>query len=86
MRRRRISWSDWKNLQEVQCEIVAMQLWNNRNTWKKWNYDSEIIGIDIPVVAVMGIGQNVQKFDLQLYLRSRFIDKGYKVSQIGTKK
>lgn len=34
----------------------------------------------------MGIGQNVQKFDLQLYLRSRFIDKGYKVSQIGTKK
>ena len=69
------------NVKLLQCNYETIEI-----PEKKWNYDSEIIGIDIPVVAVMGIGQNVQKFDLQLYLRSRFIDKGYKVSQIGTKK
>lgn len=53
---------------------------------KSWNDSSEILNIDVPVIAIMGIGQNVQKFNLQLYLRNRFIDKGYKVSQIGTKK
>ena len=53
---------------------------------KNWNNTSDILNIDVPIVAVMGIGQNVQKFNLQLYLRKNFINKGYKVSQIGTKK
>ena len=41
----------------LQCNYETIEI-----PEKKWNYDSEIIGIDIPVVAVMGIGQNVQKF------------------------
>lgn len=53
---------------------------------KNWNANSQIADIDVPVIAIMGIGRNVQKFDLQLYLRKKFIDKGYKISQIGTKK
>ena len=38
-----------------------------------------------PIVAICGISSMTQKFDLQLYLRKRFLDEGYKVSQIGTK-
>jgi len=53
---------------------------------KNWHNNSEILNIDVPIVAIMGIGQNVQKFNLQLYFRDRFINKGYKVSQFGTKK
>lgn len=53
---------------------------------KNWHDDSEILNIDVPIVAIMGIGRNVQKYNLQLYFRDRFINKGYKVSQIGTKK
>lgn len=73
------------------CEKYNVKLL--RNNYKKiefpeknWSDNSEIMDIDVPIVAVLGIGQNVQKFDLQLYFRKRFIDKGYKVSQIGTKK
>ena len=60
------------------------RIWINHNIHisvkiaeKNWNNTSEILNIDVPIVAVMGIGQNVQKFNLQLYLREKFIDKGY---------
>lgn len=39
-----------------------------------------------PIISVMGVGYNVSKFDVQLYLREMFLKKGYKVAQIGTKK
>lgn len=69
------------NVELLQCNYETIEA-----PKKIWNEGSEIVGIDVPIVAVMGIGQNVQKFDLQLYLRHKFIDKGYRVSQIGTKK
>lgn len=73
------------------CEKYHVELLQNNyetieTPEKSWNDCSEILNIDVPIVVVMGIGQNVQKFNLQLYLRDRFIDKGYKISQIGTKK
>ena len=40
----------------------------------------------MPIISVMGVGYNVSKFDVQLYLREMFLKKGYKVAQIGTKK
>lgn len=51
-----------------------------------FHQNSNLEEMDVPVIAVMGIGRNVQKFDLQLYLRKKFTDRGYKVSQIGTKR
>lgn len=40
---------------------------------------------ETPVIYVLGVSGMTQKFDLQLYLRSQFISRGYKVSQIGSK-
>lgn len=45
----------------------------------------EKIDIEVPIISVMGLLPMTQKFELQLYLRKRFIEKGYKVSQIGSK-
>lgn len=41
--------------------------------------------IPVPVIMVMGLGENCQKFDIQLGLREAFLKAGYKVSQFGTK-
>ena len=40
--------------------------------------------VDVPVLAVMGTSSQQGKFTLQLALRRRLIQKGYKVGQIGT--
>lgn len=45
----------------------------------------EINKIQTPVIFVLGIGENTNKFDIQLTLRQYFLKMGYKVSQIGTK-
>lgn len=47
--------------------------------------DLKLKEIPIPVVMVMGLGENCQKFDIQLGLRDTFMKAGYKVSQFGTK-
>ena len=41
--------------------------------------------INTPVVFVLGIGERTSKFEIQLSLREKFINEGYKVSQIGTR-
>lgn len=41
--------------------------------------------INVPVILILGLSPNTQKFELQLYLRDKFINKGYKVGQIGTR-
>lgn len=48
-------------------------------------YSDEVEEIETPVVSIMGMLPMAQKFDLQLYLRKKFMEKGYKVSQIGSK-
>ena len=40
--------------------------------------------VDVPVLSVMGTSSQQGKFTLQLALRHRLIQKGYKVGQIGT--
>ena len=40
--------------------------------------------VDVPVLSVMGTSSQQGKFTLQLALRRRLIQKGYKVGQIGT--
>lgn len=41
--------------------------------------------IEKPVVMVYGMSVCTNKFDIQLYLRKYFLEKGYSVEQIGTK-
>ena len=41
--------------------------------------------LNTPVVAVMGLGPNCSKFEIQLGLRENILKKGFKVSQIGSK-
>ncbi|ACL76702.1 TIGR04066 family peptide maturation system protein [Ruminiclostridium cellulolyticum] len=41
--------------------------------------------IDIPVIFILGTGEKTNKFDIQLALRKYYLEKGYKVSQIGTR-
>lgn len=45
----------------------------------------QLLPIDIPVINIMGDGEQCNKFDIQLGLREYFVNKGYKVSQLGTK-
>ena len=40
--------------------------------------------VDVPVLSVMGTSSQQGKFTLQLALRRRLIQKGYKVGQVGT--
>lgn len=47
--------------------------------------DMPLMEIPVPVILVMGQGENCQKFDIQLGLRRAFQKEGYKVSQFGTK-
>ncbi|MCP4178334.1 MAG: TIGR04066 family peptide maturation system protein [bacterium] len=48
------------------------------------NSDS-LNSIDTPIILVSGMTERVSKFDVQLSLRKHFVDKGYKVCQIGSK-
>lgn len=41
--------------------------------------------IPVPVVLVTGLGQQCQKFDIQMCLRRKFQEADYNVSQVGTK-
>ena len=41
--------------------------------------------IEVPVIFVLGDGERTRKFETQLALRKYFIDRGYKVSQIGSR-
>lgn len=45
----------------------------------KYMYD-----IDIPVITVMSLGENCEKFELQLLLNDYFNNRGYKILQIGS--
>lgn len=45
----------------------------------------QLAKIDVPILLVLGMGENCNKFELQLSARSYFMKQGYKVSQLGTK-
>lgn len=61
----------------------------NRN--EKFNVNKKkkellIKEIDKPIVLVIGSGERCGKFDVQLLIRNIFINNGYSVTQIGSKK
>ena len=45
----------------------------------------ELLNIDIPVILVLGLGENCEKWDVQLGLRDFFLKKGYTVNLISNK-
>ena len=40
---------------------------------------------NVPIISILGLSPNTQKFELQLYLRQAFLSKGYRVGQIGSR-
>ena len=44
-----------------------------------------ILEIDTPIICVAGISERTDKFNVQLALREKFLQEGYKVSQVGSK-
>ena len=65
-------------------KIVDARLEDNIE-FEKLDEISEEQKLCSPVVFVMGITPYTEKFHIQLLLRKRFLDEGYKVSQIGSK-
>ncbi|MCL2284792.1 MAG: TIGR04066 family peptide maturation system protein [Firmicutes bacterium] len=49
------------------------------------NVSMGLFDIDVPVIMVLGKGEQCNKFDLQLAVRRHFVDRGYKVCQWGSK-
>jgi len=49
------------------------------------HYSTSLSRIGVPVIAIMGQGENTQKFEVQLGLREVFQRMGYRVLQFGTK-
>jgi len=47
--------------------------------------EENIVKINTPVIFVMGLAERLNKFELQLALRERLLNLGYKVSQIGSR-
>lgn len=45
---------------------------------------SKLLDIETPIVCVMGVGDNVQKMKLQVYLQNKFFKEGYKSILIGS--
>ncbi|QNU67334.1 TIGR04066 family peptide maturation system protein [Ruminiclostridium herbifermentans] len=44
-----------------------------------------ILDINTPIICVAGISERTDKFNVQLALREKFLQEGYKVSQVGSK-
>ncbi|HEX3047676.1 MAG TPA: TIGR04066 family peptide maturation system protein [Bacillota bacterium] len=45
----------------------------------------EVFKINTPVIFVLGIAERTQKFEIQLTLREKLLQQGYRVSQIGSR-
>ena len=44
-----------------------------------------LLDIEVPIVTVMGLSNDCQKMEMQLFLRRKFQERGYKVLQIGSR-
>jgi peptide maturation system protein (TIGR04066 family) len=47
--------------------------------------EGELREITVPVIAVLGIGEQTNKFEIQLSIREKLMAMGYRVSQIGSR-
>lgn len=72
---------DIKNLipDEKEIRIETMHCLSERKSIACYN-------IDTPVIFVLGLSENTDKFEVQATLREQFIQKGYKVSSVSSRK
>ncbi len=60
----------------------------NENTkqYRELKYEEEsLLKIETPIIFVLGISENTQKFEIQLSLRERLTKMQYRISQIGSR-
>lgn len=43
-----------------------------------------LFDMEVPVVTIMGLGEMCNKFNVEIEVRKHFVERGYKVSQIGS--
>lgn len=67
----------------VQCKLALLcpQKTNQENLL----YDNHLYQMDVPVILISRIDYGSNQFELELALRSRFLEQGYRVSQIGSR-
>lgn len=71
-------WNGIKQYKLLRSEQMAPYVQSGRDY-------PEVCLLPVPVIFVMGIGANTNKFEVQLALRRVFQQTGYHVSQVGTK-
>lgn len=63
---------------------------NNTENFKKLeeltHFEQSILDINTPVIFIMGTSEKTNKFDIQLSLRENIMKKGYKISQVGSRR
>lgn len=68
------------------CEFIDLNLTSAEIDQNyKFMEREGLLEIDVPVVGIMGMWDYTDKFEVSLALREKFIDNGYKVSQIGSR-
>lgn len=57
-----------------------------RTEWEAAGYDGahSLVSIDVPIISVLTMGNENDQSHVEMSLRKFFLNKGYKVSQIGT--
>lgn len=73
---------------EIQCRSKGLTFEYYSNSYEYDNALKEVTKvseINSPIVFVMGLSEDTNKFGVQLALRKKFMENGYKVSQIGSR-
>ena len=74
---------------EKACKLRGVSYKNICNSWNSGQYGSmeveKLVEITTPVIFVAGLSERTNKFEIQLALRERLLEKGYALSQIGTR-
>lgn len=68
---------DW--LKKNSPNVIFLSQLNNKDK------SNEFFGINTPIICVCGMGEDTDKFFIQLGIRNFLKNKGYKVSQIGSR-
>lgn len=72
-----------RSTQQNQC---LLQFMNNSSLNDHLLIDNcNILECSIPIIAIVGALQNTDKFELSLALREKFLQEGYKLTQIGSR-
>lgn len=73
---KKILYKRYDESQIINCDIDA----------EEFNKEEILFDFDVPIVLVAGAMECTNKFDTQLNIYSRFVDRGYKTGLVATKK